>query len=83
LFILLVLRTAEGTKQSVHLRCSAYAYTLPRQQEPGISPHLNTFLRAFSHFSRFAVLSQPTNREKEHEGLYKLINNCGTLQKML
>jgi hypothetical protein len=35
------------------LRCSTYAYTPPRQQEPGITAHLNPFLRASSHFSLF------------------------------
>jgi hypothetical protein len=40
------------------LRCSMYAYTRPRQQEPGITAHLPPFLRAFSRFSSFISLSQ-------------------------
>jgi len=52
------------------LRAPTYASTPTRQQEPGISAHLNTFLRASSHFSRFAGLYQPTNRGKDHVSLF-------------
>jgi hypothetical protein len=34
------------------------------QQGQGVTAHLNISLRAFRHFSRFVILSQPTNLDK-------------------